>query len=110
MKKNRLKKYNNFSFFTTQVRVTRLLRILASNLLTFPTSMEGLYFPYRRKAVPTFASYTISGLSCLREYQMNLQKGSCKQGVTALKISTKRKLIDGQHFVINWGLNISNQQ
>ena len=63
--------------------------------------MKVLYFTYRRKAATKLATYTIDGLSFLREYQIKLLKCSYNQGESALKNSATANIADVQHFVIN---------
>ena len=79
--------------FTTQSWFTRLLRLLIHEPLLLPKSNTYLYFPYRRKIMPTLPNVAL--IACLvsgnctktKAFQMKLQRQSCSIGDQTLNVN-----------------------
>ena len=92
--------------FTTQSWFTRLLRLLIHEPLLLPKSNTSLYFPYRRKIMPTLPNVAL--IACLvsgnctktKAFQMKLQRQSYSHGDQTLNVNMTHTGNNGYNFVL----------
>ena len=92
--------------FTTQSWFTRLLRLLIHEPLLLPKSNTSLYFPYRRKIMPTLPNVAL--IACLvsgnctktKAFQMKLRRQSYSHGDQTLNVNMTHTGNNGYSFVL----------
>ena len=86
--------------------VQRLLRLLIHEPLLLPKSNTSLYFPYRRKIMPTLPNVAL--IACLvsenctktNVFQMKLQRESYSHGDQTLNVNMTHTENNGHSFVL----------
>ena len=95
-----------FPLFRTQSWLTRRLRLLIHEPLLLPKSNTSLYFPCRRKTMPTLPNVAL--IACfvsryctkVKAFQMKLQKQSYSHGDQILNVNMTHTGNDGYSFVL----------
>ena len=90
--------------FTTQSWFTRLLRLLIHEPLLLPKSNTSLYFPCRRKTIPTLpvliACLASGNCTNTKVFQMKLLKQSYSHGDQTINVNMTHAGNNGYSFVL----------